>query len=116
MGSLVAGICEEVGFRGYMQVPLRKEIWAGRAITIVSVIFSLAHLDRSWALTVMPIIFFASVLLGVLAYQSQSLIPGIIGIPYWTFLIIHSGGPSFWQVRMGNHWNHRNRWTFSFCG
>jgi len=79
MGSLVAGICEEAGFRGYMQVPLEKKFGPAVAITIVSVIFSLAHLDRSWALTVMPIIFFASVLLGVLAYQAQSLIPGIIG-------------------------------------
>jgi len=79
MSSLVAGVCEEVGFRGYMQVPLEKKYGSTVAIVIVSIIFSLVHLDRSWASTIFPIIFFASILLGILAYQTQSLLPGIIG-------------------------------------
>jgi membrane protease YdiL (CAAX protease family) len=79
ISSLVAGVCEEVGFRGYMQVPLEKRFSPAFAIVVVSIIFSLIHLDRSWAVSILPIIFFASVLLGVLAYQSQSLLPGILG-------------------------------------
>jgi len=79
MSSLVAGVCEEVGFRGYMQVPLEKKFGPAFAITVVSITFSLIHLDRSWAISILPIIFFASVLLGILAYQTQSLLPGIIG-------------------------------------
>ena len=36
MSSLVAGICEETGFRGYMQVPLEKRYGPAVAITVVS--------------------------------------------------------------------------------
>jgi membrane protease YdiL (CAAX protease family) len=79
MGSVVAGICEETGFRGYMQQPLEKKYGPGVAIIITSFIFMLVHLSHSWALPILPHIFFASVLLGILAYKSGSLIPGIIG-------------------------------------
>jgi membrane protease YdiL (CAAX protease family) len=79
MSSLVAGVCEEVGFRGYMQVSLEKRYGPGVAILITSVIFTLIHLDRSWAGSILPVIFVASIMLGILAYASQSLIPGIIG-------------------------------------
>ena len=79
MSSFVAGICEETGFRGYMQQPLEKRYGPSAGIIITSIIFMLFHLGRSWALTILPHIFFASVLLGILAYKCGSLIPGIIG-------------------------------------
>ncbi len=95
MSSLVAGICEEVGFRGYMQVPLEKKFGPAFAIVVVSIIFSLIHLDRSWAFSILPIIFFASLLLGVLAYQTQSLLPGIIG-----HTILDVFDYSFWWTKI----------------
>jgi len=79
MGSIVAGICEETGFRGYMQVPLESKWSPPAAIVITSIVFMLIHLTHSWAAPILPHIFFASVLLGILAYRSGSLIPGIIG-------------------------------------
>jgi membrane protease YdiL (CAAX protease family) len=79
MGSIVAGICEETGFRGYMQAPLEKKYGAVTAIVVTSIIFMLIHLSHSWAAPILPHIFFASVLLGILAYKTGSLIPGIIG-------------------------------------
>jgi membrane protease YdiL (CAAX protease family) len=79
MSSIVAGICEETGFRGYMQVPLEKKYGPAVAIILTSFIFMALHLSHSWALPILPHIFFASVLLGLLAYRSGSLIPGIIG-------------------------------------
>ena len=80
MAALVAGICEETGFRGYMQVPLEKRYGPGVGITIVSIAFVVVHLHQAWALPVLYApIFAASVLLGILAYASGSLIPGIIG-------------------------------------
>jgi membrane protease YdiL (CAAX protease family) len=79
MSSIVAGICEETGFRGYMQAPLEKKYGPSRAIIITSVIFMLIHLSHSWAAPILPHIFFASVLLGILAYKTGSLIPGMIG-------------------------------------
>jgi membrane protease YdiL (CAAX protease family) len=78
-GSIIAGICEETGFRGYMQAPLEKKYGSFVAILITSIIFTLIHLSHSWALPILPHIFFASVLLGILAYKTDSIIPGIIG-------------------------------------
>jgi membrane protease YdiL (CAAX protease family) len=78
MGSLVAGICEETGFRGYMQVPLER-LW-GRipAILVTSVVFTALHLGKAWSWYIIPLIFLTSVLLGLLASRMGSLIPCII--------------------------------------
>jgi len=77
--AVVAAICEEAGYRGYLQVPLERRYGPAVAILISSVIFTTIHLSKSWAIPIIPHIFFASVLLGILAYRSGSLIPGIIG-------------------------------------
>lgn len=78
MAALVAGICEELGFRGYGQVPLEKRYTAKVAIAIVSVTFILIHLNQSW----LPPIFIhgliLSVFLGYLAFLTGSLIPAMI--------------------------------------
>lgn len=79
MASLVAGICEETGFRGYMQVPLEERFGPVTGITIVSVVFVVFHLHQAWAQPVLLQIFVLSVLWGMLAYASGSLIPSIIG-------------------------------------
>lgn len=79
MASLVAGICEEIGFRGYMQVPLEKRYGSVVAITIVSIVFVALHLNQAWAPPILFHIFAVSAMLGILAYASGSLIPGIIG-------------------------------------
>jgi len=42
MGSLVAPLMEEAGFRGYFQVALEGEFRAPVAIAIASVVFALA--------------------------------------------------------------------------
>ena len=78
MSSLVAGICEETGYRGYMQVPLEERYSPGVAITIISIMFLVIHLQQVWAPPVLFHLFALSVLLGILAYASGSLIPGII--------------------------------------
>ena len=79
VASLVAGICEETGFRGYIQRPLEARYGPGVAITIATLSFAALHLNQPWAITLMPPILLASVMLGALAYASRSLIPGIIG-------------------------------------
>jgi membrane protease YdiL (CAAX protease family) len=75
-----AGICEETGFRGYMQQPIERRHGAFVAILISSVLFTALHLTKGWATAGMiPIVFGAGVLLGLLALSSGSLIPGMIG-------------------------------------
>lgn len=80
VSAISAGICEETGFRGYMQRPIEERHGAPLAILISSVFFMALHLTKGWATAGMvPIVFGAGVLLGLLARSSGSLIPGMIG-------------------------------------
>ena len=75
-----AGICEETGFRGYMQRPIERRHGAAIAILVSSVFFTAIHLTKDWALIGMvPIILGAGILLGALAYMSRTLIFCIVG-------------------------------------
>jgi membrane protease YdiL (CAAX protease family) len=75
-----AGICEETGFRGYMQRPIEQRHGTFAAILVSSLFFTAVHLSKGWAMAGMvPIVFAAGVLLGLLAWSSASLIPGMIG-------------------------------------
>ena len=75
-----AGICEETGFRGYMQRPIEQRHGAPVAILISSLFFTTLHLTKGWAMAGMvPIVFGAGVLLGLLAWSSGTLIFGMIG-------------------------------------
>jgi membrane protease YdiL (CAAX protease family) len=76
--ALVAGITEEVGFRGYMQVPLEGRYRPVIGITIVSIVFVVAHLNQAWAGGILIVLFAISVMWGVIALVSGSLIPVII--------------------------------------
>jgi membrane protease YdiL (CAAX protease family) len=80
VSALSAGVCEETGFRGYMQQPIERRHGALTAILVSSSFFMLLHLSKAWALLGMvPIVFGAGMLLGLLAWSSGSLIPSIIG-------------------------------------
>jgi membrane protease YdiL (CAAX protease family) len=75
-----SAICEEIGFRGYMQRPIEQRHGATTAILLSSIFFTLVHLTKGWATAGMvPIVFGAGILLGLLAWSSGSLIPGMIG-------------------------------------
>lgn len=78
MASLVAGICEEVGYRGYMQKPLERKYGPVVGIAITSVVFVIIHLHQAWAGGILPGIFVISFMIGYLAYSTNSLLPGII--------------------------------------
>lgn len=93
MASLVAGICEEVGFRGYMQAPLEQKYGPVVGISITSIIFVVVHLHQAWAggFAAVMIIFGMSFMIGYLAYATKSLLAGIIA--HVTFDIINF---SYW--------------------
>jgi membrane protease YdiL (CAAX protease family) len=80
VSAISAGICEETGFRGYMQRPIEERHGAPAAILVSSFFFMLLHLTKAWAMIGMvPIVFGAGLLLGLIAWSSGSLIPGMIG-------------------------------------
>lgn len=78
MASLVAGICEEIGYRGYMQKPLEQKYGPVAGISITSVVFAIAHIHQAWASGILMEIFIISFMIGYLAYSTNSIIPGII--------------------------------------
>ena len=80
VSAVSAGICEETGFRGYMQRPIEQRHGAPVAILISSLFFTTLHLTKGWAMAGMvPIVFGAGVLLGLLAWSSGTLVFGMIG-------------------------------------
>src|ERR1700676_1138523 len=48
VSTLSAGVCEETGFRGYMQTPIEKRHGPVIAILISSLVFMLLHLTKDW--------------------------------------------------------------------
>lgn len=102
MISLVAGVCEETGFRGYMQVPLEKRYSPILSIAIVSIVFVLVHLHQAWAGSILLGIFLISVMFGSLAYYSGSLIPGILG-----HFIMDVFNFSFWWTDLGGQFSRK---------
>ena len=79
MTSLVAGIIEEISFRGYMQKPMEMTYGPIKAILIVALFFTLLHLPNATITPqIIPIFFLGSIGWGVLAYLTNSIIPGIV--------------------------------------
>jgi membrane protease YdiL (CAAX protease family) len=80
ISAMSAGICEETGFRGYMQRPIEQRHGVFVAILVSSFLFTVVHLTKGWAMIGMvPIVFGAGVLLGLLAWAAGSLVPCMIG-------------------------------------
>jgi len=102
MSSLVAVICEETGYRGYMQVPLESRYGPIAAIVLISILFLIIHLQQVWAPSLLVHLFALSVLLGIVAYTSGSLIPGMVahfGLDIFNF--------SYWWTDIAGQYDHR---------
>lgn len=73
--ALIPAFVEELLFRGYLQRRLLERWSPIAAIGISSVLFALMHLDSiHHIVAVLPL----GVLLGVLAYRTKSIVPGIL--------------------------------------
>ena len=102
MASMVAGICEEMGFRGYMQKPLEQKYGPMIGISITSLIFVVVHLHQAWASGVLLGIFIISFMIGLLAWSTNSLLPGIIA--HVSFDIINF---SYWWSDVIGNFEHK---------
>ena len=84
MGALVAGVVEEIAFRGYMQGPLERRYGPTAAIVIVGILFGLAHGSHTyWTLAMIPYYVAVAAVYGGLAYLTDSVLPS---------LVLHAGG------------------------
>ena len=103
ISALSAGVCEETGFRGYMQRPIEHRHGPAIAILISSLFFTLIHLTKDWALAgIVPIVFGAGVLLGMLAHASRTLVFGMIG-----HTIMDIGLFAFWWTQIAGTFTQR---------
>jgi membrane protease YdiL (CAAX protease family) len=106
VSALSAGVCEEMGFRGYMQRPIETRHGAVLAIAISSVLFMLIHLNKSWSLLAMtPIVLGAGVMLGLLARRSRSLVFCMLG--HWAMDI---GLFAYWWTQIAGVFPQRPVW------
>jgi membrane protease YdiL (CAAX protease family) len=78
ISALSAGVIEEIGFRGYMQVPLEKRFGPVISIVVTTVFFVILHFNQAWAPFMIIHLIVMAVLWGALTYASDSLIPSII--------------------------------------
>jgi membrane protease YdiL (CAAX protease family) len=82
MASIVAGVVEEAGLRGYMQGPLEQRYGPLAAILMTGVAFWFAHAlnfaRAPWLfLAYMPFYLGASAIFGALAYFTRSILPAV---------------------------------------
>ena len=74
-----AGIVEEAAFRGYMQAPLEKRYGPVIAIAITSAVFGAIHiLNGSFELSWLFLYAVLGAILGILAYITNSILPGVV--------------------------------------
>jgi sodium transport system permease protein len=73
VGAL-AGICEEMLFRGPLQTALLRRTRPAVAISITALLFAAAHLDLGG----MPIRFLLGVVLGVVVWRTRSIFPAML--------------------------------------
>ncbi|MEI8196278.1 MAG: CPBP family glutamic-type intramembrane protease, partial [Phycisphaerae bacterium] len=73
MASL-AGICEELLYRGLIMTALRRRLPVGLAITITAFMFAFAHFEFH----ALPLRMLLGIIMGWLAYRTNSLIPAIL--------------------------------------
>jgi len=91
MSGAVAGIVEEAGFRGYMQSAIEPGHGPVAAIAIVSIVFAAIHFTHGVSSTLprLPYYLALSVIYGILAYRTGSILPA---------LVIHAGGDALEYV------------------
>jgi len=90
MSALVAGVAEEVAFRGYLQRPIERRHGPWVAILVAGVLFGLLHFTHrevTWVL--LPFYLGVAAVYGMLAYLTDSTLPGIV---------LHAGGNMFGAI------------------
>jgi membrane protease YdiL (CAAX protease family) len=71
---ILAGVCEEMLFRGFLQGALERTTDATRAVLLSSLFFGMVHFNPWWFVEILILGF----LLGVLAWKTRSIFPGAV--------------------------------------
>jgi uncharacterized protein len=71
---IVAGVLEEMLFRGFLQMSLERNGPPGKAVAVTAAVFSLLHFNPWWEVQ----IFALGIALGVLAWRGRSIWPCVV--------------------------------------
>lgn len=71
---IIASISEEILFRGFLQVSLERRGDITRAVILSSISWTIIHINPYWAIQ----IFITGIILGFLAWRTDSVFPSII--------------------------------------
>ena len=93
MASVVAGVVEEAGFRGYMQGPIERRHGPLVAIVLNGALFGVVHYTHHPASVVAMLPYYLAVaaVYGGLAYATNSILPAVV---------LHAGGDVFSLTRL----------------
>jgi membrane protease YdiL (CAAX protease family) len=92
MAAPVAGIIEEIAFRGYMQKPIEEKHGLIVAILITGTMFAVAHLD--FTLMLWPYYVLVAAIYGTVTYLTNSILPAVV---------LHTGGNIFTNFDLWLH-------------
>jgi len=123
---IIASIAEEGLFRGFLQVTLEKKGDITRAVLLSAISWTLVHMNIYWSIQ----IFLMGILLGYLAWRTDSIVPAVImhglnnllallflnydwedTLNWYTWndhvhplILFIAGGVLFWSVKQINHY------------
>lgn len=102
MSALVAGVTEEVAFRGFMQRPIERRHGPVVAILVTGTVFGFAHFAHPEVTgRLLPFYLAVATVYGLLAYLTDSVLPGMVlhaGGNMFGALTFFAGGRSEWQL------------------
>ncbi len=98
---LLAAFAEEMLFRGFLQVSLEHKGDPTRAVLLTSLTWTMVHVNPYWAIQ----IFIIGVVIGFLAWRTNSILPAIIvhGMNNLLSLVFYNLGDQLNWYLMGNH-------------
>ena len=102
MASVVAGVVEEVSFRGYMQRPIEQRHGPAVAILVTGLLFGFVHFTHpEVTLVLLPYYAAIAAVYGTIAHLTDSILPGLvlhaIGNVFY-FMQLLGAGRADWQT------------------
>ncbi|HVP40195.1 MAG TPA: CPBP family intramembrane glutamic endopeptidase [Candidatus Saccharimonadales bacterium] len=105
MSPVVAGVVEEVSFRGYLQRPIEQRHGPVIAILVTGVVFGFAHFTHpEVTLVLMPYYVAVAAVYGALAHLTDSILPSLVLHAAGNLLgslVLIGRGRSEWQASPG---------------
>jgi membrane protease YdiL (CAAX protease family) len=103
MSSIVAGVTEEAGFRGYMQGRIERRYGLAMGILVNGVMFGLLHFPNHPAavMSMLPYYLAVAAVYGGLTWAANSILPALVlhvGGDIWSLTRLWATGRPEWQL------------------